>query len=75
MKAKYRYIHFKKMQRGEQWACLNNRSKDILGRINYNSRWKQFVIDFRENCIFNNQCLCEIADFLTQLNCDRKVEK
>ena len=75
MKTRYKYIHFKEVLAGQhisgqklQWACLNNQSKAILGMIEYYPRWKQYVIDFREICIFNNQCLNDISDFLTQLN-------
>ncbi len=81
MKTKYQYIHFKEIEdlagrniSGQklQWACLNNRSKDILGLVEYYSTWKQHAIDFKETCVFNAQCLRDIVDFLTQLNCQKK---
>ena len=75
MKTKYKYINFKKTPEETQWICLNNGAGNILGVIEYHPKWRQYVIDFKERCIFNNQCLCDIADFLTQLNEKTKAER
>ena len=71
MKTKYKFVHFEALPAGthrQKWACLNDRTNDILGVIEYYPYWEQYVIDFKEGCVFNNQCLRDIADFLTQLN-------
>lgn len=71
MKTRYRFIHFKEegpALKPVVWLCLNNRDGSILGAIEYYRPWKQHVIDFREDCVFNSQCLVDIADFLVQLN-------
>ncbi len=71
MKIKYKFIYFAKCNsssKGWLWACMTNKNKGILGVITYYKWWKQHVIEFREGCVFNNQCLKDIADFLEQLN-------
>ena len=67
MKTRYRYIHFDEAE-GVGWYCYNNKSETTLGCVTYYARWRQWVIDFKEDCVFNVQCLQDIADFLGQLN-------
>lgn len=73
MKLKYTYIHFEEYP-DDEWVCWNNNCKDILGQVRYYSRWRQYVIEFEEVCVFNSRCLRDVADFLEQLNKGR-VEK
>ncbi len=71
MKLKYKYIHFVKVPEndlGLLWKCLNNRSKEPLGVITFYKGWKQHVMQFADECVFNNGCLRDIADFLDQIN-------
>jgi len=67
MKTRYKYIHFDDVQ-DCGWYCYNNRNDDSLGCVTFYPIWKQWVIDFRPDMVFNNQCLRDIADFLDQLN-------
>lgn len=69
MKSRYKYIHFENVLKGH-WYCYNNKTDDDLGCATYYEPWKQWVIDFTDaqDCVFNNQCLRDIADFLDQLN-------
>ncbi len=68
MKTKYRVIHFLPNENGS-WSCINNKTNSRLLLIDYYKPWRQFcVIDVEENTIFNVDCLCNIADFLEQLN-------
>ena len=67
MKTKYKYIHFEEVGEVAGWLCLNNKSNDLLGTVTYYTQWQQYVIQFERECIFNNQCLLDIADFLKQL--------
>ncbi len=71
LKTKYKYIHFDETVKGT-WYCYNNSSEGDLGRATYYKRWKQWVMEFEGDMVFNNQCLIDIADFLTQLNKNRK---
>ena len=68
LKTKYKFIHFIEGNADTKWKCCNNRDYSILGTIEYYPRWKQYVIEFTERCVFNNQCLKDIADFLKDLN-------
>ena len=79
MKTRYKFINFTQVAPGQKtailWICHNNRDNHVLGAIEFYKPWKQHVIDFRENAVFNNQCLLDIADFLKQLNNIREQEK
>ena len=68
MKTIYRYIKFEYEPALEQWVCYNKESEGILAKISFYSVWKQFIAEFNSCCVFNNQCLRDIADFLDQLN-------
>ena len=71
LKTRYKYIQFVELPKKPLdilWQCLNNRSKEPLGVITFYKPWKQHVIQFNDGCVFNNQCLKDIADFLEQLN-------
>ena len=67
LKTKYKFISFYETVPG-CWICNNNKSKAQLGYITLYDPWNQFVIEFQSNTVFNNQCLKDIANFLTQIN-------
>ena len=67
MKTRYKYIHFDESIEGS-WYCYNNKTEGDLGCATYYESWKQWVMEFDEGCVFNNQCLRDIIDFLDQLN-------
>lgn len=71
MKTEYKYIKFtfvdsKDHKKGG--ACINKKTTSILGYWDYYIPWKQYVIEFLEDCVFNSTYLQDIADFLNQLN-------
>lgn len=70
MKRKYKFIHFVEYKKeGIAYTMHNNNeSGEAMGAVSYYPQWRQFIIEFTENCVFNNQCLIDIADFLSQLN-------
>ena len=70
MKTKYKHIQFEKAPPGLGWiwSCYNNKTNELLGDIDYYKSWRQYVIEFQSGCVFNNQCLRDIADFLDQIN-------
>ena len=69
MKTKYKFIHFQEYKKeGKAYTIHNNKSGIAMGAVFYYTVWKQFVVEFVEDCVFNNQCLLDIADFLRQLN-------
>lgn len=77
LKTKYRHIHFKKltgvMGQKPRWGCLNNKTKDILGLVEYYGLWRRYAIEYREGCKFDKLCTDDISDFLTQLNNQKKA--
>lgn len=70
MKTKYKFIEFVQCSDawGVMWGIVNRKSKNNLGYVEYSNQWKQHVVEFNEDAIFNNSCLRDIADFLDQLN-------
>jgi len=71
MKTEYKYIKFTFNDKDAPLKggfCINKRSKTTLGFWDYYAPWKQYVIEFLEDCVFNTTCLKDIVDFLGQLN-------
>jgi len=50
----------------------NKKSGDVIGIIEWYSVWRQYVIQPEFGCIFNDTCLKEIAEFLSELNKNHK---
>ena len=67
LKTKYKFIEFRHVKL-VGWRIVNKKSGSILGCISLYEPWGQHVAEFFEGCVFNNQCLKDIADFLEQLN-------
>ena len=80
LKTRYKYIHFGHLNtemllnddkegdtNNDIWECRNNETDMSLGEIEYYPPWRQYVITFNEDCVFNNECLRDIAHFLKQL--------
>lgn len=69
MKTSYKYIEFEPtLGHDDEWKCVNKKAKTILGYVSFYEPWKQYVIEFLEDCVFNVSCLNNIAHFLRQLN-------
>lgn len=69
MKTKYKFIHFVEFKKeGIAYTMHNRKSGVAMGAVSYYPPWKQFIVEFVEDCVFNNQCLRDIADFLDQVN-------
>lgn len=55
------------------WRICNKRHQDMLGLVEWNPRWREFV--FSPVCggvIFSADCLREIAGFLERQNAQKK---
>ena len=74
MKTKYKHIHFEKASLGLGciWECWNNKAGQLLGVIPKQKVWRQYVFEPQSDCIFNNGCLRDIADFLDQININKE---
>lgn len=82
MKTKYRFIHFETLsddtlakmdvekvtQLREPLNCLSNKTQCVLGRVEYFTPWRQWVIAPWEDCVWNTTCLADLMHFLGQLN-------
>ncbi len=68
MKTKFKHIHFEESPEdlGPGWECFNNKSGDLMARVEYYKPWKKHVIEFTDGFVFDESCLRDIADFLTQ---------
>ena len=70
LKTEYKYIRFE--QELKTWVCKNKRHDSFLGSIVYLKEWRQFVFQPPSGTEFSADCLRDIADFLEQLNKERK---
>lgn len=71
MNKKYRFITIEEIGFEEHgkptYHILNNKSADLLGEIFYYPQWRQFVCQFRQIAVFNQECLLNIIDFIDSL--------
>ena len=69
LKLKYKYITFQEYKKeGVAYLMYNRKASVPIGSVFFYETWKQFVVEFVENCVFNCQCLNDIANFLETLN-------
>jgi hypothetical protein len=79
MKTDYKYLKFilgfTQPPKTSVWLCKNIQSGDVLGTVKYYPAWRQYCY-FPQSCtVFNDGCLRDIADFLSQLDTDRKEKR
>jgi hypothetical protein len=76
MNTEYNYLSFdfteKQPKKTSSWNCRNKRTKDVLGVVKWYSAWRQYCFFPTCPAVYNNSCLSDISDFLTQLNKERK---
>ena len=78
MKTEYKYIHFIKIEdkpKTSIWMCHNNNSSVGLGRIKWNSGWRQYCYYPRCEAVYSVGCLEDINHFINQLEIQRKEKK
>ena len=69
MKTQYKFIHFKPTYLESIWTCFNNKSKSMLGMVEYYKPWKQWVFSTEDQMdVFSVSCLEDIIDFMKQLS-------
>ena len=56
-----------------EWDVVNNKSGALLGTVAWYGPWRQYVFEAIDQPIFNNGCLVELTDFLTDLNTQQKA--
>jgi len=73
MKTKYKFIHFEEipyLQTGKtkHYDCLNNRTNDSLGIVEWERGWRQYIFNpSSTSVIFSVGCMLDIIDFIKQL--------
>ena len=70
MKTKYKHIHF--VESGEfqtrlRYSCCNNKSGAVLADVFYYTPWHKYCVKFNPSSVFDEGCLRDIADYLSQL--------
>ena len=64
------YLIFKKTEsrNGKDNYYITDKHDNILGYINYFSRWRKYVFTTIKDIIFDDICLAELLVFLENLN-------
>lgn len=71
LRTDYRFIRFVSTPAiPNVWACLNRKSGDALGGVEWYAPWRQYVFSADEMALFSHDCLADVADFLKQLNAE-----
>jgi len=71
IKTKYKYIEFERLNE-DYYLCTNRKSRDDLGFVDYFERWKEYQFNPESDFAFTVGCLLDIADFIKQLNAEKK---
>ena len=67
MKEKTKYMKIEKRTMTD-YIVRSKRNNDVLGIINYNKKWKQFVFEPEAWVMFSWDCLEDISKWLKELN-------
>ena len=75
MKTDYEYIRFEKVKdkpKTSVWACINKKSRSILGFVSWYPQWRQYCFmpadqsGEWEDIVLSAGCLSDIAHFVRQ---------
>ena len=66
------FVEFEKKEKTKVIAVMNKHHEEIIGMIKWFSRWRQYCFFPTCPAVYNNSCLSDISDFLTQLDKERK---
>lgn len=63
------YIHFSleetlPTRKTVIWRVTSKSGGDFLGKVQWFSRWRKYVFIPQGGCVFEEVCLCDIAEFL-----------
>ena len=59
----------------EIWRVTSMSSGDLLGGVCWYGPWRQYVFEPEDGTVFNNGCLNDISDFLSEMNAARRSYK
>ena len=60
------YLQEKKPKTGV-WSVLNSSSNALLATIEWYPSWRQYIIHFNADAVFNDSCLDDIHSFMQAL--------
>lgn len=46
------------------YRIFNNQTNAQLGFISWYKPWKEYVFSSKQGCVFNNECLKDVLDFI-----------
>ncbi len=78
IKTEYEYIRFVEHEwkdpgrKTAKYSCVNKRSEDKIGVVEWYGPWRQFVFAPEYDTVFEPKCLMAICEFLAQLMEARK---
>lgn len=67
VKTKYQFINFaqkKNTVRSNVWSCINNKSGDELGEIQWYPLWRQWCYFPTVQAVYSAGCLADIQSFI-----------
>lgn len=68
MKTEYKRITFVGAHDGAgSWVCFNSK-QELLGYVEYDKEWKQWVSVLDNDIKFSGSCHTDMAHFINQLN-------
>jgi len=73
-----RFVLVEKKLKTNKYNVVQRKMDEILGTIEWYNYWRQYVFEpdyDRFNCIFNDTCLAEMAEFIKDLNIKHKEKK
>ena len=72
-----KWLQFFIVDRKPKTIVINvvNTNNQFLGKIGWYGSWRQYVYESEDGIIYNNGCLQDIADVLTNLNKEHKKKK
>lgn len=56
----------------DRWQVIANEGDDDLGEVYWNTGWRRYIFAPYSNCIFEQDCLRDIAEFI---ECQTKERK
>lgn len=73
-----KYLEFRQVPfkgKTKRFHVISKSSNDIIGKISWYAKWRQYTFTPTYNTIWNKDCLNDIRDFINRLMEERKFDK
>ena len=57
------------------WDVVSKRHGDLLGRVQWFGRWRQYVFVPQPETLFNSGCLDDLREFIGEQMLDRSIRR